>query len=70
MTKISECRSEVDPFFSDWQETDGKTYATCTKLPCPIIAPFTGSLPRGGGRVINSPRILFEETSDYLGDVD
>jgi hypothetical protein len=70
MTKLSECRNEVDPFFSDWQEIDGKIYATCTKLPCPIVAPFTGVLPRGGGRVIRSPRILFEEMSDYLGDVD
>jgi len=38
-------------------------------ISCPVIPRFGGK-SHGSGRVIRCPRILFEETSDFLGEID
>lgn len=38
-------------------------------ISCPAIPMFGGN-GHGSGRVIRCPRILFEETSDFLGEID
>ena len=38
-------------------------------ISCPVIPMFGGN-GHGSGRVIRCPRILFEETSDFLGEID
>jgi hypothetical protein len=66
--RLSENKAEIDQLLALIEEQ----IEDRQQVPraCRIVAPFAGHFPTGGGRVIRSPRILFEEMSDYLGDVD
>jgi hypothetical protein len=63
MLNFSESCNEVDLLFDDCEEIDKEQYETSTKMLCPIIAPFAGLLPSGGGHNIRSPRVLSEMMS-------
>ena len=58
--KLSECRSEIDRLLTAYGKEEEDREDTRRKT-CPIVAPFVDRFPNGGGRVIRSPRILFEE---------
>ena len=58
--KPSECRNEIDRLLSDSFEEEEERGESRRNI-CRIVAPFANRLPKGGGRVIRSPRILFEE---------
>ena len=66
---LSEQRNEIDRLLAAYAQEEEESEQPRQKR-CGIVAPSHGRFPKRGGRVIRSPRILFEELSDYLGDVD